>query len=140
MGEIKYLLLLLLVVVVILIGCGNRYYINRQVSADDILGIYVNPDKSRTVKVYKENGQYFGIIHSAPDEPDGSEGIGFIVFKNFVFDQDDKTWKEGKLHSPMYARNVFPGTLRLDTNKNLIVRGFIGFKFLGGNSIFPRQN
>jgi len=140
MGETKYLLLLFLVIVIILIGCGSRVRIDKQVAADDILGIYINPDKSRTVRVYKEDGQYFGVIHTAPDEPDGSEGIGFIVFKNFVFNEYDKTWEEGKLHSPMYARNIFPGTLRLDTNKNLIVRGFIGFKFLGGNSIFPRQN
>ena len=107
-------------------------------SADDILGIYLNPDRSRTVEVYKEDGKYFGVISSAPEEPDGNEGVGFIVFKDFEFDEIEKVWRNGRLHSPMYFRSKFSGILKLGPKGDLIVRGFVGLPILGGDSFFPR--
>ena len=107
-------------------------------SEDDILGFYLNPDRSRTVEVYKEGGEYFGVIHSAPEEPDGSEGVGFVVFKEFEFDKEKNVWAKGRLHSPMYFRSKFSGILKLDTGGNLIVRGFVGIPLLGGDSLFLR--
>jgi len=107
-------------------------------NADAILGTYLNPDKSRTVRVYKENGRYFGVIATAPAVPDGSEGVGYLVFDNFEFSPTEHQWTRGELRSPMYGRQVFSGVLSLNDTDDLIVHGFVGIPLLGASSVFPR--
>lgn len=81
-------------------------------NSDDILGNYRNPDGSRTVRVYKENERYFGVIATAPEVPDGNEGVGYLVFDGFRYDPEQDRWVSGALHSPMYQRQRFDGILR----------------------------
>ncbi|MEM8837581.1 MAG: DUF2147 domain-containing protein [Pseudomonadota bacterium] len=106
--------------------------------ADAILGTYINPDRSRTVKVYKDDGRYFGVIATAPEIPDGNEGVGFIVFKDFEFNPEKGVWENGRLDSPMQPKIEFSGRLSIDENGDLIVRGFFGLPVFGGSSVFPR--
>jgi len=108
-----------------------------QISADAILGTYLNPDRSRTVEVYKENDRYFGVIATAPSEPDGNEGVGFVVFKDFQFNPAANVWEHGRLDSPMAPRIKFAGRLSLNEEGDLIVRGS-GLAALAGTSRFPR--
>lgn len=108
-----------------------------QMSADAILGTYLNSDRSRTVEVYKEDGRYFGVIATAPAEPDGNEGVGFVVFKGFRFNPEAKIWENGRLDSPMVPRINFAGRLSLNEQGDLIVRGK-GLAGLAGSSLFPR--
>jgi len=108
------------------------------VKSDDIIGLYENPNKTRTVRVYKNKNLYYGVIETAPEKPDGSEGVGYVVFKDFKFDADNGVWNEGKLKSPMYLRGTYSGILSLNENKDLVVKGFLGVPILGGSSLFPR--
>ncbi len=110
-----------------------------QVSADAILGTYLNPDRSRTVEVYKENGLYYGVIATAPARPDGNEGVGFVVFKDFQFNPVTHVWENGRLDSPMTPRINFAGRLSLNEQRDLIVSGR-GLAALAGASLFPRVN
>lgn len=107
-------------------------------NADAILGTYLNPDRSRTVEVYKSGDRYFGVITSAPEVPDGNEGIGFVVFKDFVFNSQKGLWENGQLDSPMTPRIAFSGILSLDGAQNRVVRGFVRIPALGGSSVFTK--
>lgn len=107
-------------------------------SPDDILGTYLNPDGSRTVRVYKREGLYFGVIATAPAEPDGNEGVGFVVFRDFVFDPEQRAWVSGTLDSPMFPKIEYSGQLSLSPENDLIVRGFVVIPIFGGSSTFPR--
>lgn len=111
---------------------------SKPVEADAIIGTYLNPDRSRTVEVYKRDSRYFGVIASAPKTPDGNEGVGFIVFKNFEFNSKKNVWENGRLDSPMQPKIEFSGRLSLDSEGNLIVRGYFGVPAFGGSSTFPR--
>lgn len=108
-----------------------------QTNADAILGLYLNPDRSRTVEVYKESGAYFGVIASAPAQPDGNEGVGFIVFRDFRFNPETHDWEDGRLDSPMRPRINVAGRLSLNERGDLVVRGQ-GLAALAGASVFPR--
>jgi len=108
-----------------------------QTTADAILGIYLNPDRSRTVEVYKDNGRYFGVIATAPAQPDGNEGVGFIVFRDFQFNPESQTWENGRLDSPMRPRINVAGRLSLNERGDLVVQGQ-GLAALAGSSLFPR--
>ena len=75
--------------------------------ADDIEGIWFNEEKDAKVRIYEENGQYFGkvIWLEEPNEPDTGEPklddensdpelqkrpiMGLLLMKDFVFDGDD---------------------------------------------------
>lgn len=108
-----------------------------QTTADAILGTYLNPDRSRTVEVYKDNGRYFGVISTAPAQPDGNEGVGFIVFRDFQFNPATHTWDNGRLDSPMRPRINVAGRLSLNERGDLVVQGR-GLAALAGSSLFPR--
>lgn len=108
-----------------------------QTTADAILGTYLNPDRSRIVEVYKENGRYFGVIATAPAQPDGNEGVGFVVFRDFQFNPESHAWEEGRLDSPMRPRINVAGRLSLNERGDLIVQGK-GLAALAGVSLFPR--
>lgn len=108
-----------------------------QTSADAILGTYLNPDRSRTVEVYKENDLYYGVIATAPALPDGNKGVGFVVFKGFQFNPVSHVWENGRLDSPMTPRITFAGRLLLTDQGDLIVKGR-GLAALAGASLFPR--
>lgn len=121
----------------VIFGLAVSPVLSEQISPDAILGTYLNPDGTRTVKIYNENDRYFGVIATAPKQPDGNEGVGFIVFRDFVFDPDTNTWKDGRLDSPMRPRINVSGRLALNENGDLIVRGR-GVAALAGATIFPR--
>ncbi len=108
-----------------------------QVSAGAIIGTYLNPDRSRTVEVFQKDGRYFGVIATAPAEPDGNEGVGFVVFRDFVFNAATHTWDQGRLDSPMRPKINVPGQLSLNASGDLIVRGR-GIAAVAGSSVFPR--
>lgn len=108
-----------------------------QTTPDSILGTYLNPDRSRTVEVYKDNGRYFGVIATAPAQPDGNEGVGFIVFRDFRFNPDTQVWEDGRLDSPMRPRINVAGRLSLNERGDLIVQGR-GLAALAGSSRFSR--
>lgn len=105
---------------------------------DAILGTFLNPDQTRTVRVYEDKGAYFGVIATAPAIPDGNEGVGFVVFKDFRFNERKRLWENGRLDSPMSPRIEFSGQLSLAANGDLIVRGFFGMPWIGASSVFPR--
>jgi len=120
------------------LGFANPAALADTVSPDAILGVYLNPDRTRTVKIYEEADRYFGVIATAPSQPDGSEGVGFVVFRDFVFNDARAIWEGGQLDSPMFPKVTFSGSLSLDASGNLVVHGFVGVPLLGGSSVFPR--
>ena len=92
-----------------------------QQNADDILGVWWNPEKTTRIEVYKENGQYFGRVTWLKEDvnPDGSSPrmdlnnentdlrnrrvMGLIVLQNLTW--DDGEYEEGTLYDSHQGRS-----------------------------------
>jgi uncharacterized protein (DUF2147 family) len=80
---------------------------------DEIIGKYHLPNKL-DIKIFKENGEYFGKIIALngfedgqtkdinnPDKSKHNEPlIGKIIIKNLEFDKDKKEWVNGSMYGP----------------------------------------
>jgi uncharacterized protein (DUF2147 family) len=128
-----------------------------QVKADDVLGLWWNKEKDAHIKIYKENGKYYGKIVWLKEPIDEETGkpkldkhnddealkkrpiLGLVVLKDFVFDGDDE-WEDGKIYDPKSGNTYscymeFPDE---DNKDRLKIRGYIGISLLGRTDYWER--
>ncbi len=128
-----------------------------QVKADDVVGVWWNKDKDAHIKIYKENGKYYGKIvwlKNPIDEETGKPKLdkhnddeslrtrpimGMLVLKDFVFDGDDE-WEDGQIYDPKSGNTYscymeFPDE---DNKDRLKIRGYIGISLLGRTDYWER--
>ncbi|MCO4806826.1 MAG: DUF2147 domain-containing protein [Flavobacteriales bacterium] len=119
-------------------------------SADDILGVWYNQEKTGKVEVFKKGDKYFGKIiwlkepmrDGAPkldiensDEKLRTQPImGLEILKGFEFDDDE--WEEGTIYDPKNGE-TYSCVITKEGN-SLNVRGYIGFSFIGRTSIWTK--
>jgi uncharacterized protein (DUF2147 family) len=88
---------------------GNLF---AQANPDAIVGIWFNEEKDAKIKVYKENGKFYGKIvwHKTGDDispydennPDPDlqtrKKLGLVILNDFVFDGGQ--WEDGTIYDP----------------------------------------
>ena len=114
--------------------------------ADKILGTYLSENKTGKVEVTKQNGKYIGTlvwtsIAGAKDEKNPDTALktrtlkGTVILKDMTY--DNGIWKNGTIYDPE-SGNTYKATIKLKSDGNLTLRGYIGVPALGRNSIWTR--
>ena len=89
--------------------------------ANDIIGIWLNPDGNRKMEIYKEGDKYFGKIVWLKDSEDKAK-VGDIVLKNFSFNGEE--W-EGDIYIAQKKRDLF-GTIEMDDSNTINISASVG--------------
>ena len=114
--------------------------------ADRILGTYLSENKTGKVEVTKQNGKYIGTlvwtsIEGAKDEKNPDASLkkrtlkGVVILKDMTY--DNGIWKNGTIYDPE-SGNTYKATIKLKSDGNLTLRGYIGVPALGRNSVWTR--
>lgn len=114
--------------------------------ADRILGTYLSENKTGKVEVTKKNGKYIGTlvwtsIEGAKDEKNPDASLkkrtlkGVVILKDMTY--DNGIWKNGTIYDPE-SGNTYKATIKLKSDGNLTLRGYIGVPALGRNSVWTR--
>ena len=114
--------------------------------ADRILGTYLSENKTGKVEVTKQNGKYIGTlvwtsIEGAKDEKNPDASLkkrtlkGVVILKDMTY--DNGIWKNGTIYDPE-SGNTYTATIKLKSDGNLTLRGYIGVPALGRNSVWTR--
>lgn len=114
--------------------------------ADRILGTYLSENKTGKVEVTKQNGKYIGTlvwtsIEDAKDEKNPDASLkkrtlkGVVILKDMTY--DNGIWKNGTIYDPE-SGNTYKATIKLKSDGNLTLRGYIGVPALGRNSVWTR--
>lgn len=114
--------------------------------ADRILGTYLSENKTGKVEVTKQNGKYIGtlvwtVVEGAKDEKNPDASLrkrtlkGVVILKDMTF--DNGIWKNGTIYDPE-SGNTYKATIKLKSDGNLTLRGYIGVPALGRNSVWTR--
>ena len=114
--------------------------------ADRILGTYLSENKTGKVEVTKQNGKYIGtlvwtVVEGAKDEKNPDASLkkrtlkGVVILKDMTY--DNGIWKNGTIYDPE-SGNTYKATIKLKSDGNLTLRGYIGVPALGRNSVWTR--
>ncbi|MFC2123974.1 DUF2147 domain-containing protein [Bacteroidota bacterium] len=121
--------------------------------ADDLLGIWFNQEKDAKIEIYKCGTKFCGKIVwlEEPNEEDGTPKIddenpdeilqnrpimGLNILSDFVFEEDN-LWEDGDIYDPKEGK-TYSCYLKLETEKKLKVRGYIGFSLIGKTNYWTR--
>ncbi len=117
-------------------------------------GIWYNTKKDGKIKVYQQDGKYYGEIVWLLEPNDENDGkpkrdinnpddskhqnpiIGLVVLKDLEFDEDN-VWDNGKIYDPENGK-TYSCKMTLKDKDHLDVRGFIGFSLLGRTENWTR--
>jgi len=125
-----------------LFHCFISFHIYAQANPDAILGIWFNEEKDAKIKVYKENGKFYGKIvwHKTGDDispfdeknPDPElkkrKKVGLVILTDFEF--DDGQWEDGDIYDPKSGK-TYSCVIKLQKDGSLNVRGYIGISLIG---------
>ena len=120
-----------------------------QNSANDILGFYMNSKRDGILKIFENNGKYFGKLvwmnipdrydYKNPDTTKHKEKIlGQIIMINMVFNGND-TWKDGTVYNSATGK-TYKCKITRDEKGNLNFRGYIGVSLIGQTAYFVKVN
>jgi uncharacterized protein (DUF2147 family) len=118
---------------------GNLF---AQANPDAIVGIWFNEEKDAKIKVYKENGKFYGKIvwHKTGDDispydennPDPDlqtrKKLGLVILNDFVFDGGQ--WEDGTIYDPKTGK-TYSCIIKTKKDGALYVRGYIGISLIG---------
>lgn len=117
-------------------------HLNAQANPDAILGIWFNEEKDGKIKIYKENGKFYGKIvwhktgddYSSFDENNSDpqlqkrKKVGLVILTDFEF--DDGQWEDGEIYDPKNGK-TYSCVIKLQKDGILNVRGYIGVSLFG---------
>jgi len=126
----------------ILLACFLSANLYAQANPDAILGIWFNEEKDAKIKVYKENGKFYGKIvwhktgdgislydENNPDEElQKRKKLGLIILNDFDF--DDGQWEDGTIYDPKSGK-TYSCVIKMQKDGSLNVRGYIGISLIG---------
>jgi len=119
----------------------------QNVTAESITGEWLTAPKDAKILIYKEGNKYSGKINwgktigrKDDKNPDvfirHRELLGAVILKNFVFNGKDK-WEDGTIYDPDNGK-TYSCIIKLQDDKTLEVRGYIGFSVFGRTEIWTR--
>ena len=132
-----------------IMGCyfsGNLY---AQANPDAMLGIWFNEEKDAKIKVYKENGKFYGKIvwhktgdgisaydeHNPDPELQKRKKVGLVILTDFEFHNGQ--WEDGEIYDPKKGK-TYSCVIKLEKDGSLNVRGFIGFSLIGRTTYWTK--
>jgi uncharacterized protein (DUF2147 family) len=117
-----------------------------QSSGGSIAGDWLTADNEGTVRVYEENGKYFGQLIQGRNRKDTKnpnpalrdrDVAGTVIMTGFVYDGKGE-WKRGKVYSPDNGK-TYSGTLKLENLQTMLLRGYVGVPLLGRTERWTRK-
>ena len=142
----KSRLSILLLIAITCIISSNLY---AQANPDAILGVWFNEEKDAKIKVFKEDGKFYGKIvwHKTGDDissydennPDPElqkrKKVGLVILTDFEF--DDGQWEDGDIYDPKSGK-TYSCVIKLQKDGDLHVRGYIGISLIGRTAKWTR--
>lgn len=125
---------------------GNLY---AQANPDAILGIWFNEEKDAKIKVFKEDGKFYGKIvwnqtgedissfdeHNPDPELKKRKKLGLVILTDFEF--DDGQWEDGDIYDPKTGK-TYSCIIKLEKDGGLHVRGYIGLSLFGRTAYWTK--
>lgn len=119
---------------------------------DAILGVWKNGSGKGHIRIFKENGKYYGQIVWLRDSVDENGKpkvdkrnrnpalqnkplIGLMMLRDFRYDGED--WNNGRIYNPSDGKE-YKAYLKLQNPNTLTVRGYVGFSLLGKSDTWTR--
>lgn len=117
------------------------------IDSDKIIGTYWSPEKDGKIAIYKRNNKFYGksVASNTPDLKDAKNPdpklrdkvvLGQEIFFDFVYDEDDDEYKDGKIYNPLDG-NTYSAKMWLDDSK-LKLRGYLGWSLFGVTKTMER--
>ncbi len=124
-------------------------------SADEIVGIWWNEEKTSKIEVKEVDGKYIGtIVYMIPEKYENGEPpkddenpdpalrersvLGLQILEGFVYDAKEKEWEDGKIYDPK-SGNTYACYAWMDNKDELNLKGYVaGIRWLGRKSIWHR--
>ncbi|MFT4771755.1 MAG: hypothetical protein ACJAZC_000301 [Cryomorphaceae bacterium] len=115
-------------------------------NADDVIGLWLVQDRDAYVRIYEEDGSYFGKVNWLEEpynkngnpitDPDGKPIFEMVIMKDFVF--EDEEWVDGTVYDAELGKTYY-GSMELDDYNTLKLRGSLdSFGLLGRNETWTR--
>lgn len=129
---------------------GRVAVLQAQENPDAILGVWFNEEKDGKIKIYKEEGKFYGkLVWVDDDKPDFTpfdeknpdpelqkrKKVGIILLNDFVY--DDERWEDGTIYDPKSGK-TYSCYMKLLEDGKLFVRGYIGFSLIGRTTYWTR--
>jgi len=123
---------------------------------DDIIGNWLNEERTAKIQIYKEGNTYSGKIIWLKEPIDPSTGkpkldklnpdvkltniplLGLTIMKKIVFDGDDE-WNSGTIYDTKNGK-TYKCYVKFDSPLILKLRGYIGFSLIGRTSHWFKTN
>ena len=123
---------------------------------DDIVGNWLNEERTGKIEIYKEGSNYWGKIIWLKEPLDKVTGkprtdnlnpdpklkeaplLGLVILKNFVFD-GDKEWNGGTIYDSKNGK-TYRCYIRFESPLILKIRGYIGISLLGRTTHWFKTN
>jgi uncharacterized protein (DUF2147 family) len=130
--------------------------IGQKITADMILGKWLNEDKDAHIEITKDAGKYFGKIVWLRDPIDTLTGkpkvddknsdkalqsrpvLGLEILKDFTFDGKDE-WSDGTIYDPKNGK-TYDCYMEIRVTGILKIRGYIGISWIGRTTYWTRVN
>lgn len=121
-------------------------------NADAIVGVWKNSSGKGHIQIYKQQNKYYGKIIWLKDAID-AEGkpktdkknsdparrrnslMGMVMLRDFKYKSGE--WNGGHIYNPSDGKE-YKGLIKLQDEKTLTVRGYVGFSFLGKSDTWTR--
>ncbi len=131
-----------IIMFLLIINLGKAQSVNK----DAILGEWLSEEKDGKVLIFKQGEKYFGKViwgksAGKKDEknPDPSlrnrDIIGSTILKDFSF--KGKSWEDGNVYDPNNGKS-YSCTMKLKSNDELEIRGYVGISLLGRSTVWTR--
>ena len=136
---------------VILLFLGVYAFAGFAQSADKILGIWWNEEKTSKIEVKKVDGKYIGtIVYMIPEKyengqpPKDKENpekslqsrsiVGLQILSGLKYDTDDKEWDDGTIYDPKSGK-TYDCYVWLESDELMKLKGYVaGIKWMGKSS------
>lgn len=100
-----------------------------------ICGVWQTENGQANIRIYRSNGFFYGIsvpsLHASVADAERSRQ--FVILRRFVAKSHVSQYVEGTIYDPQ-TKMLFRGVLKQLSENRLLVRGYIGFTWLGGST------
>ncbi len=122
--------------------------------ADNVVGYWLTEEGDSQVQIFKaSNGKYYGKVVWMREKKDIKDTenptpalrsrkiMGLQILNNFMYDNDDKEWTDGKIYDPKNG-STYSSYMWFEKDKNVLkIKGYVlGMRFLGRETTWKREN